>query len=189
MKELGHILDILDFEKYIEISETYPIVYRTYGTPPPVCNFPHWTAYQNRPPASGMNAFTDHINDESPLREMQIQVARLIQPLLDDFNIVADRIRLMKSVGSLNRHIDEGGRRCCINIGLRNSSTAVTRYSYGTHIDFQKTAKSFRVEEGHAYLLNTNILHDVVGDKSLTRYLITYGFRESYDEVFSKLRL
>jgi hypothetical protein len=93
-----------------------------------------------------------------------------------------ERIHLIRTKGNITPHKDEAGRTACINIGVRNSSGALTKMSNdGIKENFNVNHYTTTIDEGHAYLLNTNQFHSVECLNDSPRYLITYGFGVTYE--------
>lgn len=106
------------------------------------------------------------------------------------FNIrfLPERVHFLRTNRSIGMHRDESGRKSCINIGLKNSNSAKTFISDGTEQNYENECQEFCVNDGSAYLLDTSKLHSVEGSH-INRYMITYGFGSTFDEVSSRLIL
>lgn len=111
-----------------------------------------------------------------------------------DFSQVADiikfvpfnplRVSLITTTGNIRPHHDELGRLCCINFGIKNSSSA-TVYQSNTSLlsDYSITsADRLVINDGEAYLLDTSKIHEVHGDDS-TRFLLSYSFGTRYEQI------
>lgn len=185
MIKLCKLLDALDFEKYIEASDSFPVKLRKHGDPFLVVDYPYWQKYsqsQNGNISFAVNSFMDPI-----VNEMTLNVAELLKEIFPrDMPVDSTRVRLVRTIGNVNRHRDEAGRLSCINIGLRNSSASITRFGVEDKLEtFDTNHVDYKVEEGCAYLVNTGILHEVIGPQ-IPRYLITYGFQNIPFDVISE---
>ena len=94
--------------------------------------------------------------------------------------IIPNRVNLMKipSGVTIEPHIDSK-RSICINIGLKNSNTAITHVSeYDEKNFWNNPTDTFQMEDGDIYLLNVKKTHAVkymLPDiTNLDRYIITY---------------
>lgn len=186
-KKLTKLIDASEFEKYIVAAEDLETIFHTYGNPQPVMSYTCWMEYKTK---VGSISFTRNTANHPILKEMVEKVLTLLTPIFPaDSPPHPLRLHIIKTVNSINPHTDEGGRLCCINIGLKDSSNAVVQVSNDNCREtFLTNHTDYIVEEGYAYLLNTANLHSVVGIDQ-PRYLITYAFGNLYDEVLRGLRL
>lgn len=180
---LGKILDPHDFEKYITEAEKLETVVHKYGQPFEVPDYPCWMQYLNEAKVPGSITFSRHTHKHPVLREMVDNIVKLLTPVFPkNMKPMVERVHFLKTAGSITAHRDEAGRMTCINIGLKNSSSAITKISNdGILENFENNHTDYRLEDGAAYLLNTNSLHSVDGDINIDRYLITYGFGQSFE--------
>jgi len=182
---LGKIIDPLQFEKYIKETESLETIVHKYGSAFDIPDYPCWMEYRNEGDIIGSISFTRHTNKNSVLAEMVMTIAENLKRIFPkDHPPVPERIHLIKTRGNIVAHRDEAGRYSCINIGLRNSSLAITRMSNDGILDnFQNNNTAYRIDEGVAYLVNTNQYHSVEGDIDIDRYLITYGFNTRFETL------
>jgi hypothetical protein len=94
--------------------------------------------------------------------------------------IVPNNVNLMKiPCGvTIEPHTDLN-RKICVNIGLKNSNSAITYVSDYEEKDFwNNPAQTYQMEDGDMYLLNVKKTHAVKSivsrDSNLDRYIITY---------------
>ncbi len=127
-------------------------------------------------------------------RNTQIQFPEVAKTVVEylsgiiDVPLLTERVHFLKTTGIVKPHRDEAGRNCCINIGVLNSDSAITKISDKDNIDtFFDDCVDYQCKDGNAYLLNTQKLHSVIGS-SVDRFLITYGFGSSFDQILSKVR-
>lgn len=188
---LGSILDPVDFQKYIDEAEKLETVVHKYGTDFVVPDFPCWMQYSNEAGVKGSISFSRHTYKHPVLREMVEKIVELLTPIFpENLKPNIERVHFLKTRGSIVAHRDEAGRMTCINIGLKNSSSATTKISNDDIFEnFQNNHSDYKIEDGVAYLLNTNSLHAVDGDDNLDRYLITYGFGHSFGTMKKVLRI
>jgi len=188
MHDLGLVLDPTKFSSYIDAIDSLPIVSKDYGAPYANLDHPYLMKYNSH--LVGYIAFTRNTHKHPILKELCDKVV----PIISNFvkvgeAIVPDRVHIIKTENRVPAHIDEGGRVCCINIGLKNSNTAITRFGNDNLREtFYTSYTDFEVEDGHAYLVNVSRLHAVMGS-SVPRYLITYGFGETYKELLGQIPL
>jgi hypothetical protein len=141
-----------------------------------------WMNY-SRP--EGTIGFTRNTSKFYP--ELTKYVVKYLESLID-LKFYPERVHFIRTRGSIVPHRDEAGRKCCINIGIHNSNSAITQYSdIDAEETFMQDYKECVCEDGSAYLLDTSKLHAVIGD-SRDRLLITYGFGATYDQILGKLR-
>jgi hypothetical protein len=93
--------------------------------------------------------------------------------------ILSWKVNLMKVPSGLNvsPHTDVN-RSTCINIGLKNSNTAITYVSNYTEENFwSNPTEEYQMEDGDVYLLNNKKTHAIKSivskDSNLDRYIIT----------------
>jgi hypothetical protein len=55
---------------------------------------------------------------------------------------------------------------------------------YLEHAIFESVAVAHQCQNGHAYLLDTSHLHRVMAINDQPRYLFTYGFGVTFEEVY-----
>lgn len=180
MIDLGKLLDIDEFDKFIEIAETLPIIPYVYGGYNPVPDYPCWTKANG---VAGTISFSKNIHKCDALAGA---VSRMHDALLPFFPSppLAERMHFIKTTGSIGAHIDEGGRASCINIGLRNSSSAITRVGKTNELSlFNTEYDDYVVKEGHGYLLNTSQYHSVIGSPDIIRYQISYKFQVDGNKI------
>lgn len=188
MINLGKILDPFEFEKYIQAAESFPIEIRKRGDIFSAVDYPHWQKYAMYEKQTQGISFAMNCHNDPLLNEMTLLVAKRLEEIFpEDLPVDPTKIRLVRTIGKVSRHRDEGGRLSCINIGLRNSSKGITRFGVDDRLEtFDANHKDYRVEEGYAYLVNTGILHEVIGSFE-PRYLITYGFHNTtYDAIVQR---
>jgi hypothetical protein len=157
--------------------DTLPVVMHTYGKTTIIPEEFCWMSYRSH--TSGEISFTRHTNKFVP--KFTNYVASFLANIID-VPILPERVHFLRTCGRVTPHVDEAGRKCCLNIGLKNSSSAITRiYSNGAINDFV-------CEDGSVYLLNTSIMHSVEGSDNISRLLITYGFGSTFDVIKSRLK-
>jgi hypothetical protein len=185
---LGKLIDPIEFRKYIEVAETMPVVSHKYGTPQIVPDIPCWMQYSKEGGIDGSISFSRHTMTHPVLSNMVKDVINVLTPIFNGITPNPARVHIIRTFGSITKHRDEAGRMCCINIGVLNSSSAITRMCNDNSDLFDNNYKDYCVEEGYGYLINTNALHSVEGAQTL-RYLITYGFGERYSDIVSRLNV
>jgi hypothetical protein len=178
--KLGTLIDPIEFDQYITEAEKLETVVHKYGKDFNIPDYPCWMEYKNEGNIVGSISFSRHTLQHPILKDMVAKVADILTPIFPD--PIPDRIHLIRTVGSIPPHRDEGGRMCCINIGLKNSSSAITKLSNdGIRENFSINNTEYTIEDGVGYLLNTNHFHSVEGDLAIPRYLITYGFGTKFE--------
>lgn len=194
MKEilhLGSLIDPTDYLVYIEEAEKLETYIHKYGRKFTFPEHPCWIEYKNEAGVIGSISFTRNTYKHPVLKEMCHKVAEMLTPILSDIQPPnLERIHIIRTHGSIPVHKDEGGRLSCINIGVKNSSTVITRVSNnGVFENFEKNSDEYRILEGHGYLLNTNQWHSVIGDENINRYMITYAFGIPYSSLAMKIKI
>lgn len=158
--------------------DVYPTLTHVYGKEPPVSDKTHWMSYQ-APRLAGeisflKNMYLHHL-------EFTTHVAYFLSELIGE-ECVPARVNFMKTKGSILKHVDEAGRKCAINIGVRNSNHATTHY----FVDGNN--QSAICQDEGVYLLNTASPHAVEANSTEERLLLTYGFGVSYKTLAEKFR-
>lgn len=187
---LGKLINPNDFQIYVDEAEKLETVVHKYGGDFVIPEYPCWMEYKNEGSIIGSIAFTRHTFKHPILYKMVKQVVEILTPILpNNFPPVVERVHLIRTLGNIVPHRDEAGRYSCINIGVKNSSNAITKISNdGVYENFDDNHSSYVVEEGFGYLLNTNQLHAVDGKLDIPRYLITYGFGTKFDILNKMIR-
>lgn len=186
--DLGLVLDPEKFLKYIDETRKFDILLHKYGEKMQLFSHPCWMEYIIESDQKGSISFTRHTHKNPVLSEMVSEILEILKKILPDtISLNPERVHFIKTKGNIVKHKDESGRLTCINIGIKNSSTAITKISNdGDYDNFEYNNTEHVIKEGHAYLLNTNQYHSVESDVNCERYLITYGFGIEYD-VLSKM--
>lgn len=187
---IGKLIDILEFEEYLAESESLPVVVHKYGEAFSIPDFTCWMEYKNEGSVEGSISFTRNTLKNPILATMVQKVIQLLTPIFPADNPpIPERVHFIRTIGNIVPHRDEAGRNACINIGVKNSSTAITKISNdGIYENFEDNNTSYIIEEGVGYLLNTNQFHSVVGLPNKFRYLITYGFGTKFDILKKVIR-
>ena len=115
--------------------------------------------------------------------EAAMYVARYMQSLFTGVKFRPELVTVLKTKGSIPPHIDESNRISTINIGIRNSDCAITRYSNISNIDPNWTYKEAVCKDGHTYLLNTSKTHSVISMQREERFLFSYGLQYTYYQL------
>ena len=187
---LGKLINPNDFQIYVDEAEKLETVIHKYGGDFVIPDYPCWMEYKNEGSIIGSIAFTRHTFKHPVLSQMVNKVMEVLTPILPNNSPPSiERVHLIRTLGNIIPHRDEAGRYSCINIGVKNSSTAITKISNdGVYENFENNHNSYIVEEGFGYLLNTNQIHAVDGKLDTPRYLITYGFGTKFDILNKMIR-
>src|SRR4051812_31788854 len=161
-------------------------VYRhKYGSPQPDASVFRWMQYSNEGNYAGYIAFARDLGTHLPA--VADHIAHYLSGVID-VPIDPHRIGFMCTGGNITPHRDEGGRKTCINIGLRDSDSAITRVSLDDDFDtFDTEYEDHTVQNGCAYMLNVARIHAVFQQRSARRLLVTYGMGASFDVLRTKL--
>jgi len=181
--DLGKLIDPDEFQKYVVEADKLETIIHRYGTVTAIPDYPCWMQYHNEGNVTGSISFTRNTQKHPVLKEMVLKICDIYRTIFPEYiPVLNERVHLLKTVGSIVVHKDEAGRNSCINVGLKNSSGAITKISTdGLRQNFDKNHYSIQTVDGHGYLLNTNQFHSVEGLSNQPRYLITYGFSEKFD--------
>jgi hypothetical protein len=148
----------------------------------------YWLEYQISDQGSGTISFARRLYLDYP--EIAEYVIEYLSALFPSIPFDVKRVNLLKTKGSIPKHVDESFRSCAVNIGIKNSSTAITRTSRtkSYHL-FNEQSSDFICKDGHSYLLDTGSIHEVISlDESSDRFLFTYGFGRNFDEISRHIR-
>ena len=183
--KIGKLIEPIDFLKYITVIEKLETVVHKYGTEFQVPDYPCWMKYENEGDIQGSISFTRHTYKHPELKEMVDTIYDKLATIFPkNMSPIKERIHIIKTEGDIVAHKDEAGRNTCINIGLQNSSGAITKMSNdGLLKNFYNNHTDYVIEEGYAYLVNVNRYHAVHSISDGPRYLITYGFAERFDDL------
>lgn len=188
---IGKLIDPTEFQYYVDEAEKLEIYVHKYGTQFKTPEHPCWMEYKNEGKVTGSISFTRNTYKHPVLSEMIQRVINVLTPVFPLTNPpITERVHLIRTLGSIPAHKDEAGRNTCINIGVKNSTGAITRLSNdGVYENFKLNNSSYLIEEGVGYLLNTNQFHSVESTSLEPRYLITYGFGTKFDEMKQLIRI
>lgn len=188
---LGKILNSSDFDKYIIEAEKLDTIVHKYGTTFNIPNSPCWMKYDNEGGEEGSISFTRHTYDHPILKEMVEDIIKILTPFFPKNNLPnKNRIHLVKTIKSIFPHVDESGRLCCINIGIKNASSAETFISSdGVKENFYHNREKHVLKDGYGYLVNTSQYHSVTSSSDIPRYLITYGFGVPIDVIIKNFNI
>jgi hypothetical protein len=181
--DLGKLINSNDFQIYVDEAEKLETVVHKYGEDFVIPDYPCWMEYRNEGDVEGSISFTRHTNKHPILKEMVEKVFNIFKIIFPASRpVILERIHFIRTKGSVIVHKDEAGRNTCINIGVRNSIGAITKMSNDNiKHNFNNNHSSITVIEGHGYLMNTNQYHAVESINDKPRYLITYGFGDTFD--------
>ena len=167
----------------LSVLDHIPIMDHPYGDSQPSNDVFRWMTYYN---ANGEIGFARNLGTFMP------EVAECVVSFLSrcmEGSFDPHRVNFMRTRGSIDAHTDEGGRRCCINIGIRDSDAAITRTSNDNRYETFSTCHTDHVVEvGSVYLLDVSRIHSVVALDSRERLLITYGFGATASQVLSRVK-
>ena len=190
--DLGKLIDPEEFTSCIEVAEGLETIIHKYGGNTVIPDYPCWIEYKNEGGIIGSISFSRHTNKHPILSEMSKKVTDILRPIFPkEYGPEIGRIHLIRTKGDIPIHRDEGGRLTCINIGLKNSSEAIT-YMGATDVpreDFYKTRSTTILKDGYGYLVNTHELHSVQAINDKPRYLITYSLGAKFDYFKKFLRM
>jgi hypothetical protein len=171
----------------MQILENLPRVTHVYGTAPVVPSYLHWMEYDTE--GHGQIAFVRGMAQRHP--EFIGHIATALGAMFPQIKFDPGRINILRTRGCVVPHVDESNRSCCINIGWKNSASAITWSSELPRVrkpEFKEHAVPQTCEDGKAYLLDTSKLHSVEGSEAVDRYLISYGFGIPFEDVLTKVR-
>ena len=162
--------------------EHVPFYTHVYGNKAPDVAGIFWQEFQQANNLDGSISFLRNMQNEYP--NFTQYVADYIQRLLPLLKINPIYVKMIRTKNNVNPHADEPTRRCCINIGVKNSAGAITRTSNTTSRDeFIHKSIASQCQDLSAYLIDTSKMHSVTSINSNPRYLITYPFIESFDTI------
>jgi hypothetical protein len=190
--ELGRLIDPEEFTSYIEAAEGLETIIHKYGGNTVVPDYPCWIEYKNEGGITGSISFSRHTGKHPILSEMSKKVADVLRPIFPEkYEPEINRVHLIRTKGDIPIHRDEAGRLTCINIGLKNSSEAVTCMGASDipREEFYKTHSKTILKDGYGYLVNTHEWHSVNAMSDNPRYLITYGLGAKFDYFKKFLRI
>ncbi len=173
----------------VNLLEKLPIYKHHYGMPmeenPKTL---YWTEYQPTVPGTGTISFARKLYLQYP--EVAHYITNYLNELFPRINFDYRRVNLLKTKGNIQPHVDESNRMSCINIGIKNSSSATTRTSSVKDKNlFEGNFQEIICQDNHSYLLDTSSYHEVVSNNSQTeRYLFTFGLGVSFETMKKEFR-
>lgn len=188
---LGKLIDPDEFQVYIDAAEKLETIVHKYGGEFIIPNYPCWMEYRNEGNVLGSISFTRHTSQHPILSKMVKKVTDILTPIFPDNSLpIIERVHFIRTIGNIVPHQDEAGRYACINIGVKNSSNAITKISNDNiYENFDTNNTSYVVKEGFGYLLNTHQIHAVEGHLDSPRYLITYGFGTKFEVLKNTIKV
>jgi hypothetical protein len=184
------VIDI-DFNKLEGIYEYE----HSYGSPKQVIDEMHWMTYAPGNPL----LYNIPPGNISFLWKMHKTLPDLAQSIVDRLRIVIggkiilfkEQVSIIRTKGFVAPHMDEK-RLSVINIGIKNTDRAVTRFSKtGNKADFVvNNTVDYTCQNGGVYILDVSKLHAVYpvnAEDQSYRYLFTYGFNIPYEELLMDL--
>lgn len=185
MFDLGKIVDVNEFQKYIDVANNFETLTHQYGSDFNVPDYPCMMQYA----APALNGIITFSRNTYLNKELQPMCDSIVSILTDIFNSAIkfnpNRVHLLKTTGTIIPHRDEAGRISCINIGIMNADSAITRFSEADNLEeYNISYKEAIAQDGHGYILNTSKFHSVIGTET-ERYMITYGFGATYNQIMS----
>lgn len=188
---LGKLIEPIDFYPYINEADKLEHHVHKYGTEIEYPDYPCWLEYKNEGELDGSISLTRNTYKHPILQTMCQKICDILTPILDKIEKPnVKRVHFIKTYGSIPVHKDEGGRISCINIGIKNSSKAITRVCSDRNFDkFETNSTSHKILEGYGYLLNINQWHSIESDTETKRYLITYSFGLPYFILKNRINL
>jgi hypothetical protein len=189
LKNLGELIKPELLYKFVDAAEILKVVSHQYGTAYNIPLYPCWMEYLNEGGVQGSISFTRNTDKHPVLSEMVTLVLQIFSEIFDNkLPLLRERVHFIRTKGNIVPHRDEGGRRCCINIGIKNSTGALTKIGIDdTFETFDERHKTYIINPGVGYLLDTSRIHAVTATNEHPRYLITYGFAESFAKVSTLL--
>ena len=175
--QIGKLPNLNVYIDYLDAAANLEIVHHKYGNSINVPDYPCWMEYQIDSEGSGSISFTRHTCKHPVLKYMAENIVQYLSTVFKGIVFEERRVHFLRTIGNIPPHVDESGRICCINIGLKNSNTATTYMSNdGILENFEINNTRYILEDGGVYLVNTANIHAVRSDYEDYRYLITYGF-------------
>lgn len=174
----------------IGVLETLPIYKHHYGMPmeanPTTL---YWTEYQPSRPGTGTISFARKLYIQYP--EVAMYIKNYLESLFPRITFDYRRVNLLKTKGSIQPHVDESNRMCCINIGIKNSSISITRASSVKAKElFEGNYEEVICQDRSTYLLDTSSFHEVVStNDSVERFLFTYGLGVSFETMAKEYQI
>lgn len=186
LKNLGELINPELLCKYIDVAEMLEVVSHQYNTPYNVPPYPCWMEYSG---TQGAISFSRNTDKHPVLSEMVTLVLHAFSKNFNkNFPFSRERVHFIRTKGDVAPHRDEGGRKCCINIGIKNSTGALTKLGIDDNIEtFNERYETHTINPGVGYLVDTSRLHAVTAINNQPRYLITYGFAQSFSTVSALL--
>jgi hypothetical protein len=174
------------------VLDSIPTVVHTYNTEQPTSADPFWMEFgQPLNPdiddlghGHGKIAFTRHTERIMP--DLVNAVYSYFMDIAPNFPWHKDRIHLLRTSGYVIPHRDEpDARRTTINIGLKNSNCAETKFSNINSLTDVNNTTNFIMEDGDVYMLDVFKVHSVHPIKPCdARYLVTYSMITPYQQLF-----
>lgn len=185
--KIGKIIDPNTMDDFVFAAESLEIVTHKYGTVTNLPNYPCWMEYLNEGNVQGSISFTRHTDQHPILKDMVSLIMEKFSLIFPkQLPLLRERVHFIRTKGDIVPHRDESGRKCCINIGVKNSTGALTKIGIdNTYETFDERNHSYVVDSGVGYLVDVGRIHAVIALNNEYRYLITYGFAQSFDTISS----
>lgn len=169
----------------LNVLDNIPVAYKKQYEPVSVVHEGlHWMTYSV--PGGGSIGFSR--NTMKYLPEVVEHTAQYLEQRFPNLAVHRDRIHFIRTKGKIKEHRDESGRLSSINIGIKNSSTAITRFGNDDRYDtFHTNYTDYQCQDSGVYLLNTSILHSVINLTDDTRTLLTMTIADTYDVAYKQI--
>lgn len=178
MVKIGENFKLPDYVD-LSILDSLPIYIHRYGDkPPPVDHF-NWISYRSKYGHMGQIDFARKCETFMPnAAEYLVNYLSKIIDITD----ISGSVSFIRTSGNVAAHIDEM-RTTCINIGIRNTESAITRF-YNT----DGTLSDFTVAVGDVYLMDVSKRHSVITNSKSVRLLMSYNILCSFENILCRIQ-
>lgn len=189
--DIGKIIDDVNiYENFLLDLKNLKTVTQKYYEKMIIPSYPCWLQYVNERNQIGSISITSSLYKHKNLKNLTSIIAQKLNNLkiFKNIKFKNTRINFLRTSGTVAIHQDTGERNCAINIGLKNSNLASTKISLDNVFEnFDKNHETLIMNNGYGYLINTQTFHSVYHHDDQLRYLITYSFKESFEEIKNKI--
>lgn len=163
----------------LSILDSLPVYIHKYGDKQPTLDHFSWMSYRSKYGHMGQIDFARACEIFMPSAAEYF--INYLSKIIDITDILGS-VSFIRTSGNVAAHVDEM-RTSCINIGICNTESAITRF-YNT----DGTLSDFTVAVGDVYLMDVSKRHAVVTNNKSVRLLMSYNMTCSFENILCKMQ-
>lgn len=184
--KVGKLFNASQFQNLIYETKNLKTYIQKYNDEFKIYNDPCWITYENERNIEGSISITTHLYKIESIVSILDKIASILNHsyLGKVIHFKKSKINIVKTIGDVAVHKDQGDRMSALNIGLYNSNSAITKFGLNDNLqDFNYNNEKLVVEDSYGYIINTLAFHSVSAYGKDERYLITYNIKEPFENI------